>query len=74
MAAHARLKNEFMEDEKCHNLMSWLNYFLYYLVQSEIHDKNVTIVEQVLVFWDFVDITTVQPLFCPSQSNWNTGI
>ena len=24
MAAHARLKNEFTEDEKCHNLMSWL--------------------------------------------------
>ena len=22
--AHARLKNEFIEDEKCHNLMSWL--------------------------------------------------
>ena len=26
MAAHARLKNEFM-DEKCHNLMSWLKFF-----------------------------------------------
>ena len=25
MAAHARLKNEFMEDEKCHNFTSWLN-------------------------------------------------
>ena len=24
MTAHARLKNEFTEDEKCHNLMSWL--------------------------------------------------
>ena len=24
MAAHARLKNEFMEDEKNHNLMRWL--------------------------------------------------
>ena len=24
MAAHARLKNEFKEDEKYHNLMSWL--------------------------------------------------
>ena len=24
MAAHARLKNEFTEDEKCHNLMRWL--------------------------------------------------
>ena len=25
MAAHALLKNEFTEDEKCHNLTSWLN-------------------------------------------------
>ena len=24
MAVHGRLKNEFTEDEKCHNLMSWL--------------------------------------------------
>ena len=24
MAAHARLKTEFMEDKKYHNLMSWL--------------------------------------------------
>ena len=26
MAAHARLKNEFAEDEMYHNLMKWLNY------------------------------------------------
>ena len=26
MAADARLKNEFTEDEKCRNLMSWLIY------------------------------------------------
>ena len=26
MAAHARLKNEVTEDERCHNLMSWLKY------------------------------------------------
>ena len=26
MAAHARLKNEFTEEEKYHNLMRWLNY------------------------------------------------
>ena len=26
MAAHGRLKNEFTEDEKCYNLMRWLNY------------------------------------------------
>ena len=23
---HARLKNEFTEDEKCHNFMRWLKY------------------------------------------------
>ena len=28
MAAHARLKNEFTEGEKCHNLMSWLKWFI----------------------------------------------
>ena len=27
MAAHASLKNEFKENEKCHYLMSWLNYY-----------------------------------------------
>ena len=27
MAAHARLKNEFTEDEEYHNLMRWLNLF-----------------------------------------------
>ena len=27
MAAHARLKNEFTEDEKYHNLMTWLKAF-----------------------------------------------
>ena len=26
MAAYARLKNEFTEDKKYHNLMSWLSY------------------------------------------------
>ena len=28
MAAIARLKNKFTEDEKCHNLVSWLNYIV----------------------------------------------
>ena len=27
MAAHACLKNEFTEDEKCQNLMRWLIFF-----------------------------------------------
>ena len=26
MAAHVRLKNEFTEDEKCHNVISWLKH------------------------------------------------
>ena len=29
MAAHVRLKNEFTEDEKNYNLMSWLNYSIF---------------------------------------------
>ena len=29
MSAHARLKNEFTEDEKYHNLMQWLILFLF---------------------------------------------
>ena len=28
MAAHAHLKNEFMEDEKYHNLMTWLKLII----------------------------------------------
>ena len=28
MAAHARLKNGFTEEEKNHNLMSWLIWYL----------------------------------------------
>ena len=43
MAAHARLKNEFTEDEKYHNLMTWL-LFLFtevqmYLIILELMEK-----------------------------------
>ena len=38
MALHARLNNEFMEDEKYHNLMSWLNIDLQGVPQSKIAD------------------------------------
>ena len=31
MAAHARLKNAFTEEEKCHNLMTWLSSSYHYL-------------------------------------------
>ena len=34
MAAHVRLKNEFTEDEKCHNLMSWLNGYRFGTIRS----------------------------------------
>ena len=37
MAAHVRLKNEFTEDEKYHNLMKWLIYFVQGTMSS---DKN----------------------------------
>ena len=36
MAAHARLKNEFTEDEKYHNLMRWLIYAKSYEQQEQI--------------------------------------
>ena len=35
MAAHARLKNVFMEDEKC-NLMSWLNIYYIFGEQGQV--------------------------------------
>ena len=35
MTARARLKNEFTEDEKCHNFMSWLNLFYLSYIDSD---------------------------------------
>ena len=32
MAAHVRLKNEFMEDKKYHNLMTWLKCIVFKIV------------------------------------------
>ena len=32
---HAHLKNEFTEDEKCHNFMSWLNYLTHLCLTSQ---------------------------------------
>ena len=37
MAAHARLKNEFTEDEKYHNLISWLIRLLYIKVLAKVY-------------------------------------
>ena len=42
MAMHARLKNEYMEDEKYHNLITWFIYTCYqfplasYTVEREV--------------------------------------
>ena len=32
MAAHVHLKNKFTEDEKYHNLMSWLKYSIFLIL------------------------------------------
>ena len=37
MAAHAIFKNEFKEEEKYHNLMSWLNYSIKMMVFFKMH-------------------------------------
>ena len=44
MAAHARLKNEFMEDEKYYNLMSWL------IFQITNNDVNIRLRVEKVVF------------------------
>ena len=36
MAAYAHLKIVFTEDEKCHNLMGWLNFLLHFYVYFQI--------------------------------------
>ena len=43
MAAHARLKNEFTDDEKCHNLMRWLIFQISsILLQSEAEQSDLS--------------------------------
>ena len=42
MVAHACLKNEFKEDEKCHNLMSWLIYVSDYFSVAAPADHNMS--------------------------------
>ena len=54
MAVYARLNNEFTEDEKCHNLMSWL------ILASA--DKNTRTIEnenQCCSLWN--DVRTIEP-------------
>ena len=39
IAAHVSLKNEFTEDEKCHNLMAWLKSPFTYLHRYQLADN-----------------------------------
>ena len=43
MAAHARLKNKFTEDEKYHNLMRWLIVFHFAKAKAFCNELNVNI-------------------------------
>ena len=49
MAAHARLNNEFTEDEKCHNPMSWLIH-VYENYDSDVENNPVIRQHAELVF------------------------
>ena len=52
---HARLKNEFTEDEKCHNLMRWLKC-VFHLVASS------TLAKWILHFlFDFLKLIRIVP-------------
>ena len=44
MAVHACLKKEFMEDKKCHNLVSWLK--LYFRVGNLTPDLEICVIFQ----------------------------
>ena len=59
MAAHARLKNEFMEDEKCANLMTW---FLYLAYSSPNKRNTILLIYQILcvsMFLNGTDLTNL---------------
>ena len=47
MAAHARLKDEFTEDEKYHNLMRWHIWFLGYLMEQ---NQNFVLKDKLAIF------------------------
>ena len=56
MAAHARLKNEFTEDEKYHNFMSWLKYGSEIIIIKNKNNKKkkhnyITVQITLLVLW-----------------------
>ena len=50
MAANVRLKNEFTEDEKCHNLMTWLKQFVIY--RNYTFQKTTKTVKKLEKFWN----------------------
>ena len=43
MAAHARLKNEFTEDGKCHNLVSWLIVFMIWPRSARVAERRLVL-------------------------------
>ena len=64
MAAHARLKNAFAEDEKYHNLMSWLIFLSFSDEPPVVNDADVTYSDTALpaVFTTLV-VTDTDTLF-----------
>ena len=47
MAAHARIKNEFTEDEKYNNLMNWVNALFSGLLSGYLYEKHTTDMQSV---------------------------
>ena len=52
LAAHARFKNEFTEDEKCQNLMSWLKYCIKMICMIPIYRKIQHLISSMIMLWD----------------------
>ena len=45
------MKNEFTEDEKCHNVMRWLRYFCLHLLQPDLFITQRTLTAKSLLLW-----------------------
>ena len=68
MAAHARLKNEFTEDEKCHSLIRWLKWTRPICSDRVVTLMNVTITDQqsispLVSCVPYMSLVTRQPVF-----------
>ena len=57
MAANARLNNKFLEDEKCHNLMSWLKYVFF---PKFVSGLGLTVL--ILLIWMQISFINIQQL------------